>query len=99
MKINGRQAEAITAETQIYLADTLGELGTLFSRADLTIMGGSFLTGIGGHNPLEPARLGKSVITGQGAPSRTLAAIPGARCVAIEAAGRIIVSELAEELS
>ncbi len=50
--------------TQVYLADTLGELGLFFSLADIVIMGGSFQTGVGGHNPLEPARLGKSVITG-----------------------------------
>ncbi len=56
--------DPITAETQIYLADTLGELGLFFSRADLILMGGSFMHGIGGHNPLEAARLGKSVVTG-----------------------------------
>jgi 3-deoxy-D-manno-octulosonic-acid transferase len=58
------RGEAVTAGTQVYLADTLGELGLFFSLADLVIMGGSFLSGIGGHNPLEAARLGKSVITG-----------------------------------
>lgn len=58
------RGETVVADTQVYLADTLGELGLFFSLADLVIMGGSFLTGIGGHNPLEAARLGKSVITG-----------------------------------
>ncbi len=56
--------EAISPLIHVYLADTLGELGLFFSLADLVIMGGSFLTGIGGHNPLEAARLGKAVITG-----------------------------------
>ena len=56
--------EPLTAATQVYMADTLGELGLFFSLADLVIMGGSFQSGVGGHNPLEPARLGKSVITG-----------------------------------
>ena len=56
--------EPISPLIHIYLADTLGELGLFFSLADLVIMGGSFLTGIGGHNPLEAARLGKAVITG-----------------------------------
>ena len=56
--------EPIDALTHVYLADTLGELGLFFSLADIIVMGGSFLTGIGGHNPLEAARLGKSVITG-----------------------------------
>ena len=58
------QKEAISELIHVYLADTLGELGLFFSLADLVVMGGSFLTGIGGHNPLEAARLGKAVITG-----------------------------------
>jgi len=58
------QRETISERTHVYLADTLGELGLFFSLADLVVMGGSFLTGIGGHNPLEAARLGKAVITG-----------------------------------
>ncbi len=56
--------EPVTSHTHIYLADTLGELGLFFSLAGITIMGGSFLEDIGGHNPLEAARLGKCVITG-----------------------------------
>ncbi|WP_443747991.1 3-deoxy-D-manno-octulosonic acid transferase [Asticcacaulis solisilvae] len=56
--------EPISPSAHIYLADTLGELGLFFSLADIVVMGGSFLTGIGGHNPLEAARLGKAVITG-----------------------------------
>jgi 3-deoxy-D-manno-octulosonic-acid transferase len=58
------QKEAISERIHVYLADTLGELGLFFALADLVVMGGSFLTGIGGHNPLEAARLGKAVITG-----------------------------------
>jgi 3-deoxy-D-manno-octulosonic-acid transferase len=56
--------EPLAGTIQVYLADTLGELGLFFRLADLVIMGGSFQSGVGGHNPLEPARLGKSVITG-----------------------------------
>jgi 3-deoxy-D-manno-octulosonic-acid transferase len=56
--------ERIAADTEIYLADTLGELGLFFRLAHLVVMGGSFGEGIGGHNPLEPARLGKPVVTG-----------------------------------
>ncbi|ESQ82750.1 hypothetical protein AEAC466_16555 [Asticcacaulis sp. AC466] len=58
------KGEEVTSHTHVYLADTLGELGLFFSIADITIMGGSFLEDIGGHNPLEAARLGKAVITG-----------------------------------
>jgi len=56
--------EPLTAETQAYVADTLGEMGLLFALADVAVMGGSFAPGIGGHNPLEPARLGVPVVSG-----------------------------------
>lgn len=55
--------EAISGDTKIYLADTLGELKVLMTHAVLVVMGGSF-TQVGGHNILEPARLGKAIITG-----------------------------------
>jgi 3-deoxy-D-manno-octulosonic-acid transferase len=47
----------------VYLADTLGELGTIFAAAKIVVMGGSFAA-IGGHNPLEPAAAGCAVIAG-----------------------------------
>jgi len=56
--------EAIEPETEIYLADTLGEMGLFLRLADLAVMGGGFARGVGGHNPLEPARLGVGVISG-----------------------------------
>lgn len=49
----------------IHLADTLGELGLFFRLADIVVMGGSFVPGIGGHNPLEPARIGRPILTGR----------------------------------
>ena len=55
--------EAIQADTRIYLADTLGEMPSLISGAQFVIMGGSFVAR-GGHNILEPAALGKAIITG-----------------------------------
>ena len=39
------------------IADGLGELGLWFRLARLAIVGGSLVEGVGGHNPLEPARL------------------------------------------
>lgn len=56
--------ELPAADTEVYVADTLGEMGILFRLADVVVMGGSFLPGIGGHNPLEPARLSKAIVTG-----------------------------------
>src|SRR5208282_1132838 len=40
------------------------ETGLLLRLADVAVMGGAFGHGIGGHNPLEPARLGVPVVTG-----------------------------------
>lgn len=48
----------------IHIADTLGELGLYFRVADVVVMGGGFVPGIGGHNPLEPARIGRPILTG-----------------------------------
>ncbi len=49
----------------IYVADTVGELGLWFRLASLAVVGGSLTTdSVGGHNPLEPARLGCPLITG-----------------------------------
>ncbi|HZZ35307.1 MAG TPA: glycosyltransferase N-terminal domain-containing protein [Caulobacteraceae bacterium] len=56
--------ETIGAETGVYLADSLGEMGLLYRLADVAVIGGSFFGGVGGHNPLEPARLGAPVIAG-----------------------------------
>ena len=51
------------AQTTVYLADTMGELGTLYAVAEAAFVGGS-LVPIGGHNPIEPVMLGKPVILG-----------------------------------
>jgi 3-deoxy-D-manno-octulosonic-acid transferase len=56
--------EPIGPDTSAYVADTVGEMGLFYRLADVAVMGGSFVEGIGGHNPLEPARLGVPVVTG-----------------------------------
>jgi 3-deoxy-D-manno-octulosonic-acid transferase len=50
-------------DTELYIADTLGELGVFYRLAPLAVMGGSFIPH-GGQNPLEPARLGVAVLSG-----------------------------------
>ena len=55
--------DTIAADTQVYLADTMGELLMLFGVADVAFVGGS-LVPVGGHNLLEPAGWGKPVLTG-----------------------------------
>ena len=57
------RSEAITTETRVYLADTLGELKAFMAHAQIVIMGGSF-DQTGGHNLIEPAALGCALITG-----------------------------------
>lgn len=56
--------QPLTSATTAYVADTLGEMGLFFRACDVAVMGGSFVPGIGGHNPLEPARLAVPVVTG-----------------------------------
>lgn len=58
------QAEPLTDDIQIYLADTLGELGLWFRLARAVVMGGGFAGNVGGHNPLEPARLAAPILAG-----------------------------------
>lgn len=55
--------EACTAETQVYLSDTMGEMMLMYSVCDVAFVGGSFVP-VGGHNMLEPAVLGKPILTG-----------------------------------
>jgi len=47
----------------IYIADTLGEMDSLFAVADIAFLGGS-LVPLGGHNPVEPAAHGLPILTG-----------------------------------
>ena len=51
------------AACDIYLADTLGELGLFYRLCPTVVMGGTFAD-IGGHNPIEPAQMGAVVICG-----------------------------------
>ncbi|WP_170568977.1 3-deoxy-D-manno-octulosonic acid transferase [Ruegeria atlantica] len=59
------QEDKITQQTQVYIADTLGETGTWYALCPIVFLGGS-LKEIGGHNPFEPAQAGAAVITGPG---------------------------------
>lgn len=55
--------EKISDDCNVYIADTLGELGLLYSLSEISFIGGSLIEK-GGHNPLEPARLGNAVLHG-----------------------------------
>ena len=52
-----------SSSTDIHIVDSLGELGLWFRLSPVSFIGGS-LVPVGGHNPLEPARLGSAAIIG-----------------------------------
>lgn len=58
-----RTGDSVRATTQVYLADTMGELAQLYAAADVAFVGGS-LVAAGGHNVLEPAALALPVLVG-----------------------------------
>ena len=49
--------------TEIYVADTVGELGLIYRLAPVVFIGGS-LVKHGGQNPIEPAKLGAAILHG-----------------------------------
>lgn len=57
------QNQPITKNTEVYVADTIGELGLLYRLVPFTFIGGSLIPH-GGQNPLEAARLGCAVLAG-----------------------------------
>lgn len=92
------RAEPITSETDVYLADTMGELGLFYRLAGVAFIGGS-LSAKGGHNPFEAARIGCAVLLGPDMSNCTgmtaaLAAADAAETVTGAAALTIAVARL-----
>jgi len=52
-----------TSQSDIYVADTIGELGTLYALSPVSFIGGSLIAH-GGQNPIEAVRHGSAVLTG-----------------------------------
>ncbi len=50
-------------DTDVYIADTIGELGTFYALAPVALIGGSMVEH-GGQNPIEAIRHGAAVLTG-----------------------------------
>ncbi len=59
-----RFSETESFESDVVLVDKMGELVNVYAISDAVILGGSFIDGIGGHNPLEPAHFGVKLISG-----------------------------------
>lgn len=57
-------APAGAGSRSVYLLDSIGELASLYGEARLAFVGGSLLSGGGGHNPIEAWSAGVAVVTG-----------------------------------
>ncbi len=51
-------------DTQVYIYDSIGELGVVFRSASMVFMGKSLVAPGGGQNPIEPAQCGCAVLHG-----------------------------------
>lgn len=64
LKVARRTREdVITPDIDVFLGDTIGEMGLYLRLTEIAFVGRS-LTGEGGQNPLEPAMLGCAVLSG-----------------------------------
>ncbi|CZE51226.1 lipid IV(A) 3-deoxy-D-manno-octulosonic acid transferase [Campylobacter geochelonis] len=52
-------------KSDFILLDTLGELVNFYKIADVVVLGGSFIKGVGGHNPIEIAQFNTPLINGE----------------------------------
>lgn len=64
IKIAIRSRGETINDKEIYIADTLGELGTLYSLSKISLICGSLIDKIGGHNPFEALQLGSVILSG-----------------------------------
>jgi 3-deoxy-D-manno-octulosonic-acid transferase len=61
--VSRTDGEPCSADTQVFLGDTMGELTLFYAASDVAFVAGS-LVPIGGHNLLEPAALGLPLLSG-----------------------------------
>ena len=57
------RGELPAPDSDVYVADTLGELGLIYRLAPIVFVGGSFASH-GGQNPIEPIKLGAAILHG-----------------------------------
>eukprot|EP01136_Pigoraptor_vietnamica_P018333 Opistho-1_new@64674 len=62
-RVLSHKTPSITKE-RVILIDKMGVLSSFYQIADLAIVGGSFVPGIGGHNIFEPIQCGAPVVFG-----------------------------------
>ena len=56
--------DGLTPTTEFYVADTMGEMGLFYRLTSIVLMGKSLGSAQGGQNPIEPAKLGVTVLHG-----------------------------------
>ncbi len=86
------KGESVAGETDIYMADTLGELGLFYRLCPIAAVANSFVPN-GGHNPIEPAKLKAAILYGPHMFNFT------AICAAFEAAGAVVPVKGEQELT
>lgn len=64
-KTYSKLSEDDSFEADITLCDKMGELVNIYAVSDVTYLCGSFVEGVGGHNPLEPAHFNNKIISGK----------------------------------
>ncbi|MEL6980038.1 MAG: glycosyltransferase N-terminal domain-containing protein [Pseudomonadota bacterium] len=84
--------ETIAPGADLYIADTLGEMGLWYSLAPIVFLGGS-LVPMGGHNPREAAQFGAALAMG---PHRENAR---GECARLEAVGALALVASADALA
>lgn len=60
----GRYSQGFSGGEEILLIDAMGLLNACYNLSTLSLVAGSFVPGIGGHNIFEPAAFGKPVLFG-----------------------------------
>ena len=58
------RGDRIETATEFYIADTMGEMGLFYRLASVVLLGKSLGAAQGGQNPIEPAKLGATVLHG-----------------------------------
>ncbi|MET0747820.1 MAG: lipid IV(A) 3-deoxy-D-manno-octulosonic acid transferase [Rhizobium sp.] len=56
--------DPLTADVDIFLGDTIGEMGLYLRMTEVAFVGRSLFENKGGQNPIEPAMLGCAILTG-----------------------------------
>lgn len=56
--------ETLSTETDVYIADTFGEMGLWYRLAPISFVGHSLTNGLEGKNPFEAAALGSAILSG-----------------------------------